>query len=698
MTPMVTTSLALHPDHLADLARSGLTQDDARAVGIYSARLCDIARLIGRDVPDGTSALVFQYHGCDGFVRVKPFPPVLDADGRPLRYLQRAGTGCRLYVPPCVAPLLEDTNHSLAISEGEKKGLAVTKAGWPCVAIGGIWNFTTDGELIADLKAIPWKGRIVRFVPDADVWSPEREDLLLAVYRFARLLEAEGATVFIVKLSPLPGVAKTGADDFLVAKGPAALRRLMQKAITLGHRAFLPLRQQEKQAKRQATASTLPQELVGRHIHPALHLKDDFAAIGILGRSSEELVWKVVTSERRAYLAEAVASALMGLPFPYVDLTNRWAPESVAQFLAGTDQSPRFADALASAFALLESLLEVGRENGLTLLATWAVGTYFHDCFLAFPRLDLRGEMGSGKSKALQILAAMSFSGLLRVSPTPAVLFRLAEAFRPTLCLDEIEGLAAGDKREILAILNAGYKAGGRVDRCEGDDHQVRSYAVYCPVALAGITGLNRVTEDRAITMVLTKGMDPLRLNADVNPDDPRFAQLRDVCFRLALLRRREVAEAYKEYRLPEWLLGRERELWLPLLAVASLADREAELGALEDLLALAKEQGEERAGLSDEGETLLAILADSLRETQETLVSPRDVCASLGERLRWDKPPRPETVGRWLKRLGFHKAPRSADGVRYRVTSEMIEDLQARWGGRAEEPTLLTNLHPLTT
>ena len=62
-----------HPDHRADLARSGLSEDDARAAGLYSARPCDIPRLIGRDVPDGTSGLVFPYRGCDGFVRVKAF-------------------------------------------------------------------------------------------------------------------------------------------------------------------------------------------------------------------------------------------------------------------------------------------------------------------------------------------------------------------------------------------------------------------------------------------------------------------------------------------------------------------------------------------------------------------------------------------------------------------------------------------------
>ncbi len=113
-------ALSFHPDHLADLAKSGLTEDDARAAGIYSARPGDIPRLVGRDMPDGTSALVFPYHGCDGFVRVKLFPPLVSADGSATRYLQRVRAVCRLYIPPSVAPLLAEPAHPLAITEGEK--------------------------------------------------------------------------------------------------------------------------------------------------------------------------------------------------------------------------------------------------------------------------------------------------------------------------------------------------------------------------------------------------------------------------------------------------------------------------------------------------------------------------------------------------------------------------------------------------
>jgi hypothetical protein len=681
--PATVTLPALHPAHLEDLRKSGLDETDAAAARIYSARPSDIPNLTGRTIPDtGVSGLVFPYHGCDGFTRVKLFPPLVELDGTVRRYLQRKGTGSRLYVPPSVAPSLPDAAHPLAIVEGEKKTLAVCKAGWPAVGIGGIWNFITGGGLIPDLKAIPLKGRIVRIIPDGETWH--REDLLPAVLRLVRLLDDEGATVFIVKLPMLNG-EKTGADDYIVAKGAGAFGKLVKRAVTLGDPAFRALRQKEKTEAGGAKATQpLPATLAGRRIHPALDFEGDgLAIVGIvtIGPDARETT-ETITSTRERFPSEAIGPALTTRPFAYPDLVNRWHPEDVTRFLDGKDSPPTFESAVAQTWDRLDTLLELGRDCETVALATWTVATYFHPAFLAFPRLDLRGEMDSGKTKALSILAAVSLNGLLRVSPTPAVLFRLAEALRPTLCLDEIEGLAGDEKREVLAILNAGYKRGGRVDRCEGDDHTVKSYSIYAPVALAGIQGLNRVTEDRAITLVLTRGKDRAKLNAEVDPTDARFAEIRDVCYRLALLRWHEVAETSRTLALPDWLVGRERELWSPLLTVATLADREAgDLNLVADLLTLAREQGEDRAGLSDEAEALVWVLTEKLAGEAEIILLPGELCEDLKTALKLKDAPSPQRVGRWMKRLGFPPAPRSAGGKRRRVTADALADLRKRYG-----------------
>lgn len=41
------TTPSLHPDQLADLRESGLSDDTIRAAGIHSVRPCDFSRLLG---------------------------------------------------------------------------------------------------------------------------------------------------------------------------------------------------------------------------------------------------------------------------------------------------------------------------------------------------------------------------------------------------------------------------------------------------------------------------------------------------------------------------------------------------------------------------------------------------------------------------------------------------------------------------
>ena len=72
---------ALLPQHLADLARSGLTADDAHAAGLYSGNLTrpPSARLLGWKSPAAWPMFVFPYLGTDGrptgYVRLKPSNP-----------------------------------------------------------------------------------------------------------------------------------------------------------------------------------------------------------------------------------------------------------------------------------------------------------------------------------------------------------------------------------------------------------------------------------------------------------------------------------------------------------------------------------------------------------------------------------------------------------------------------------------------
>lgn len=667
------TPPALHPAHLEDLKKSGLSEATVTAARLHSARPQDLARLCGRTPPGHTTGLVFPY-GQD-FARAKLFPPLRDGDGREVKYLQPPGSPVRAYFPPGVREILADPSRSPCITEGEKKALKLTQEGCPTIGLGGVWNFRekelpADG-LIPDLEAVTWAGRIVYLVPDSDAWT--NEHVKLAVYRLARILEARGATVMVVKLPTLPGQTKTGADDCLVAKGAATFRRLQEKALTLTHPTWRPFHEQEKAKAREAKASQpLPPELAGRRIHPALHFDSDgFASVGILDGAT----WRTITSGRAEYQTEALADILTPTPAPYPALGERWTAEARGAYLKGDAPALSWAATVAILLQVFRDYVELDEDPPYAILALWTLLTYFFPTLPSFPRLNLHGEKGSGKSKTLKLTGALAHNGLWRTAPRAAPLFRLIEALRPTLCLDELEHLDREDRGDIAAILNAGYQAGGAVDRCDPVTFNVRPFAVYAPVALAGIKGLNAVLADRCITIIMQPGRDRERVNRDVDlsKPDPRFSMVRDLAYRLALTRWRDVRTAWEKVSLPAWLNGRSRELWSPLLALADLVATETrDLDLRPALLGLSRPDAEERAELPEQAAAILTALETKLAGANRVTIQPGQLTSDLREALGYDITP--NLVGLRLKALGFKRDRGRKGGSFYTVTAEAIQ------------------------
>ena len=200
---------AFHPEHLADLHKSGLSDETIEQAGLYSVRPNDIKKVTG--VTKVESMLAIPY--TPEFTRYKVFPTTLKVQNKKLRYTQPKGTGVHVYVPPAAGAIVPDTAIPLGIVEGEKKALKACQEGVLCIAIGGLWNWLEAGRLTPELAAIPWKSRHVTLYPDSDVWK--RQDLLDAVYRLGQALEAEGAQVDVCALGNGPGETKQGLDDFL---------------------------------------------------------------------------------------------------------------------------------------------------------------------------------------------------------------------------------------------------------------------------------------------------------------------------------------------------------------------------------------------------------------------------------------------------------------------------------------------------
>lgn len=242
--PATGTLLGLQPHHLADLRRSGLSDETIRAAGIYSeVDAINLAVILNRKpqfikrshlVP----AIVFPFvcaDGRNGYRRAKPDTPRLDSNKKPIKYESPVEHPNEPYLPPGVAEVLADATRELLVTEGEKKALAATQVGFPCIGLVGVygWKERNRESLLSSLENVAWHSRPVYVIFDDDV--ADNEQVQNAESRLAAQLINRGAKVRVVRLPHGPPgddgkPTKMGLDDFLVAHNIGELRQVLDNA------------------------------------------------------------------------------------------------------------------------------------------------------------------------------------------------------------------------------------------------------------------------------------------------------------------------------------------------------------------------------------------------------------------------------------------------------------------------------------
>src|SRR2546425_1041902 len=100
-------------------------------------------------------------------------------------------------------------------------------------------------------------------------------------------------------------------------------------------------------------------------------------------------------------------------------------------------------------------------ENFRKVAAYYVLLSWVYDGFNELPYLRLRGDFGSGKSRALTVIGSLCYkaffaSGASTVSP----IFHLLDAFGGTLVVDEADFRFSDEKAELVKILNNGNVRG----------------------------------------------------------------------------------------------------------------------------------------------------------------------------------------------------------------------------------------------
>jgi Protein of unknown function (DUF3631) len=262
----------------------------------------------------------------------------------------------------------------------------------------------------------------------------------------------------------------------------------------------------------------------------------------------------------------------------------------------------------------------------------FTVGTHCFDVFETFPYLALISpEKGCGKTRTTEVLEQIIAEPVRAVCISEAALFRIVEDRKPTLILDEAEGLTGkGERAEaIRSLLNAGNRAGAQVPRCIGQSHDLRFFSVYCPKIVCAIRVCPETVKDRAIVLAMQRKRPGQNVERFIlRRIKPEGQRLRQRIQTFVQTNRAAIERAYEKLDV-DFLSDRELENFEPLLAILTIADasRLAELRGAAELLADGKRNSAEDDSLT------LRLLADIRAVWPED--EPKLFSAELVQRLK---------------------------------------------------------------
>ena len=249
-----------------------------------------------------------------------------------------------------------------------------------------------------------------------------------------------------------------------------------------------------------------------------------------------------------------------------------------------------------------------------TVVGLWIMGTYIYICFKVYPYLAFVGVRGSGKSTALDFLSLTCRLGYIPVTPTKAFLGRVAEAFRPTILIDEASFLSKTENDAIIGLLETAFEKGRNMAVTSEKGEVLASFETFTPVAYASRTKTPFEAKSILIPMEKTSNIH-YSMRKPFMAQDLELEEIVEDCIGFAIEHGKEVYVAYLQVQPTSKLYGREFDLWRPLLALAKVVLGDNAMDALHDYaveLSAYKLPDKLEAELDTMLETLLTLISDT--------------------------------------------------------------------------------------
>ena len=287
------------------------------------------------------------------------------------------------------------------------------------------------------------------------------------------------------------------------------------------------------------------------------------------------------------------------------------------------------------------------------LASYYVLLTWVYDAFNELPYLRLRGDFGSGKTRALIAIGSLCYkaffaSGASTVSP----IFHTLDMFRGTLLIDEADFRFSDEKSELVKILNNGNAKGFPVLRTAvtvNREFDPRAFNVFGPKIVA----MRRSFEDQALeSRFLTEemGQRSLRDGIPINLPDDQREEARVLRSKLLMYRFRTVNRVKADASLVDpGLSPRLNQILVPLLSI--IDDEQLRQEVRDSVKSLDQELYAERAASAEAG--VLEVLSEMLSEPERRNIPIADVTSAFATRFgsEYERPITNRYVGGILRR-----------------------------------------------
>ncbi len=207
--------------------------------------------------------------------------------------------------------------------------------------------------------------------------------------------------------------------------------------------------------------------------------------------------------------------------------------------------------------------------------ALWVSACWFVDVIQCAPIALINApEKACGKTQLLSVLGKLAPRPAQASGISPSVLFRMIEAYQPTLFIDEIETILK-DNEDLRGLVNAGHtRNSAKVWRsvAKGDDFEPKCFSVWGMKAVAGINAIKlaETITSRSIVIELRRKTSDETIARLRHAEPDLFENLASKLARFSDDYIVTVRDARPH--LPDALGDRDQDNWEPLLQVASAA------------------------------------------------------------------------------------------------------------------------------